>query len=108
MANTTEKNPQSTADEPASLAQVLYRELLALRPAWLNGVSAPAGQSASETERSQSSRALYVRAGHAACAKAESDSAACTHGSTAVALRSSRRFIGGFLPGDSWFVGCQM
>jgi hypothetical protein len=80
VANTTEKNPQSTADEPASLAQVLYRELLALRPAWLNGVSAPAGQSASETERSQSLRALYVRAGHAADADSRPLSALCLSG----------------------------
>jgi hypothetical protein len=38
-----------------------------------------------------------VRAGHAACANAEREYAAS--GSTAAALRSSRRFIGSFLPG---------
>jgi hypothetical protein len=48
---------------------------------------------------------LILRVGHAACANAEFDSAACNNGSAAVTLRSSRRFIGWFLPGDFGF-GC--
>src|SRR5450432_1088029 len=47
---------------------------------------------------------LILRVGHAACANAEFDSAACDNGSAAAALGSSRRFIGWFLPGDFWFL----
>ena len=50
----------NAAEEPASLAQVLYRELQALRPQWLAGIAAPAGQNASDAERSRSLRELYA------------------------------------------------
>jgi len=50
------------SDEPASLAQVLYREFQALRPQWLTGIAAPAAQSASDAERSRSLREIYARA----------------------------------------------
>lgn len=72
MANTT--------DEPASLAQVLYREFLALRPTWLKELSTPAGQNASETERGASLHALYERAGQADDSKNRPLSALCLSG----------------------------
>jgi hypothetical protein len=80
VANTIEKNSQSTTDEPASLAQVLYREFLALRPRWLDGVRAPAGQSAEETERCRSLQEIYARAGQAGGTKDRRLSALCLSG----------------------------
>jgi hypothetical protein len=61
VANTTEENPQNASDEPASLAQVLYREFQALRPQWLAGIISPAKQSASDAERARSLREIYAR-----------------------------------------------
>src|SRR5258708_31377410 len=43
---------------------------------------------------------VILREGYVACANAEFDSAACASGNTPAALRSSRRFIGSFLPSD--------
>lgn len=80
MASTTEENLQSTSDEPASLAQVLHREFLALRPEWLDGVGAPAGQSADETERCRSLREIYARAEPSGRADSRPLSALCLSG----------------------------
>src|SRR5258708_6048624 len=80
MANTAEKNLQSPSDEPASLSQVLHREYLALRPKWLDGVSAPAGQSADETARCKSLRELYARAEPASDTDSRPLSALCLSG----------------------------
>jgi hypothetical protein len=41
---------------------------------------------------------VILRVGHGPCANAEFDSAACANGSAAATFRSSRRFIGWFLP----------
>src|SRR4030081_1506957 len=46
---------------------------------------------------------VILRAGHTACAKAELARASCASGSTAVAFRSSRRFIASFPPEDFLF-----
>ena len=70
----------SASDEPASLAQVLYRELQALRPQWLTGIAAPAAQSASDAERSRSLREIYARAAPADGADHPPLSALCLSG----------------------------
>jgi hypothetical protein len=61
VATTTKHDHHEASHEPASLAQVLHRELRALRPEWLAGIGAPAKQTASDAERSRSLRETYAR-----------------------------------------------